>query len=97
MTVTDPLTAPAPAVEPDIGGRGHDPRISDIDSVTESNDEVAHIGKRDEVCESYVTGEPIVALCGEVFIPTRDPSGMDVCEACKDSLALFYGLGPPSS
>jgi hypothetical protein len=44
--------------------------------------EVAHIGRRDDVTRAYVTGEAIKALCGVVFVPTRDPSRYPVCPAC---------------
>lgn len=45
--------------------------------------EVAHIGRRDDVTRAYITGEAIRALCGVVFVPTRDPSGLPVCPACE--------------
>jgi len=45
--------------------------------------EVAHIAQKTDVNRAYVTGEAIVALCGEVFVPTRDPSRYPVCEPCK--------------
>ena len=45
--------------------------------------EVAHIGRRDDVTRAYVTGEAIKALCGVVFVPTRDPSRYPVCQACS--------------
>ncbi len=45
--------------------------------------EVAHIGRREDITRAYVTGEPIIALCGVVFVPTRDPSRYPVCQACE--------------
>ncbi len=44
---------------------------------------VAHIAPAADVNRAYVTGEPITALCGVVFVPTRDPSRYPVCEPCK--------------
>ena len=35
--------------------------------------EVAHIAPAADVNRAYVTGEAITALCGVVFVPTRDP------------------------
>jgi hypothetical protein len=32
----------------------------------------------------YVAGEPIVALCGRTFVPSRDYEGLPVCQACQD-------------
>jgi len=48
-----------------------------------SEPEVAHIGRKDDVTRAYITGEPITALCGTVFVPTRDPSNFPVCPACE--------------
>ena len=39
----------------------------------------------------YVLGEEITALCGEKFIPTRDPNKYPVCEACRQALTAAYG------
>jgi hypothetical protein len=53
-------------------------------SETETDEpEVAHIGRRDDVTRAYITGEPIKALCGIVFVPTRDPSQYPPCQACE--------------
>lgn len=45
--------------------------------------EVAHIAPAAEVNRAYVTGEAITALCGTVFVPSRDPTRYPVCEPCK--------------
>lgn len=45
--------------------------------------EVAHIAPAADVNRAYVTGEPITALCGIVFVPTRDPARYPVCAPCK--------------
>ncbi len=39
----------------------------------------------------YVLGEEITALCGERFIPTRDPYQYPVCEACRAALTMMNG------
>ena len=48
-----------------------------------SEPEVAHIAPAADVSRAYVTGEAITALCGVVFVPTRDPNRYPVCEPCK--------------
>ena len=30
-----------------------------------------------------MTGRPVVALCGKVWVPKRDPSQFPVCPDCK--------------
>lgn len=32
----------------------------------------------------YLSGEPIKALCGKVWVPTRDYEGLPVCQKCLD-------------
>jgi len=56
----------------------HDPQTTDTDEP-----EVAHIAPAADVSRAYVTGEAITALCGKVFVPTRDPNRYPVCEPCK--------------
>ena len=44
----------------------------------------AHIAPRSEVMEALVTGTPVEALCGHVFVPSRDPSNYPRCSRCED-------------
>jgi hypothetical protein len=44
----------------------------------------AHIVMRDDQVRGYVAGEPIQALCGKVFVPSRDYEGLPVCERCVE-------------
>jgi len=48
------------------------------------HDRFAHYAKKDAIARAYVTGEPIVALCGKKWVPTRDPSRYPVCPTCKE-------------
>jgi len=44
----------------------------------------AHYVKKEKILESAVTGIPAIALCGKVWIPSRDPSKFPVCPTCKE-------------
>jgi hypothetical protein len=46
------------------------------------SDEVAHIVMKDDQMSGYLAGKPIKALCGKVWVPTRDYHGLPVCEKC---------------
>jgi hypothetical protein len=46
------------------------------------SDAVAHIVMRDDQLRGYVAGDQIEALCGKVWVPTRDYQGLPVCERC---------------
>ena len=39
----------------------------------------AHYVEKAKIMESAVTGTPVKALCGKVWIPTRDPSRVPIC------------------
>ena len=49
----------------------------------------AHYVKKEKIVESAVMGAPVVALCGKVWIPNRDPGKFPVCPQCK---AIFEDL-----
>lgn len=46
-------------------------------------DRFAHYVSRDRIAESRMTGRPVVALCGKVWVPRRDPSQYPVCPDCQ--------------
>lgn len=49
----------------------------------------AHYAERDKIMEASVFGTPLTALCGKVWVPSRDPSRFPVCPECKE---IFEGL-----
>ena len=44
---------------------------------------------KNKIVESAVTGDPVVALCGKVWTPSRDPKRFPVCPECKE---IYEGL-----
>jgi hypothetical protein len=60
------------------------PRPDDTDTEAPR---VAHIVEgKDKVTRAYVTGEPVIALCGKKWVPSRNPDGLPVCKACVAEL-----------
>jgi hypothetical protein len=55
------------------------------------HDRFAHYVRKEKIVESAVTGTPVVALCGKVWVPSRDPQRYPVCPVCKE---IFEGLAP---
>jgi hypothetical protein len=67
-----------------------------VEPITERTPEtgepiVAHIVKTgpDEdaaakILEARIHGTPVEALCGHVWVPSRDPRQLPLCEACKE-------------
>jgi hypothetical protein len=56
----------------------------------DDSNQFAHYADAAKVTEGYIMGTPVIALCGKVFVPHRDPLKLRVCPECKDILdALF--------
>src|SRR5260370_35159014 len=48
------------------------------------NDRFAHYAKKDAIARAHVTGEAIVALCGQKWVPTHAPSPYPTCPTRMD-------------
>jgi hypothetical protein len=44
----------------------------------------AHYVRKDTIVDSAVNGTPVQALCGKVWVPSRDPKRYPVCPECKE-------------
>ncbi|PWD50200.1 DUF3039 domain-containing protein [Serinibacter arcticus] len=55
------------------------------------NERYAHYVPKDRILASAMSGEPVIALCGKIWLPTRDPSRFPVCPACKEIYAGMHG------
>lgn len=44
----------------------------------------SHYVPKDKLTEAMVMGTPVIALCGKVWVPSRDPQRFPVCPECKD-------------
>lgn len=51
----------------------------------------SHYVKKEKILESALSGEPVTALCGKVWVPGRDPQKFPVCPACKE---IYEQFGP---
>lgn len=51
----------------------------------------SHFVQKDKILESALNGTPVVALCGKVWVPSRDPQKFPVCPICKE---IYEGLRP---
>ena len=52
----------------------------------------AHYVRKEKILESALSGEPVIALCGKVWVPGRDPKRFPVCPMCKE---IYEGLRAP--
>ena len=53
----------------------------------------AHYVRKEKILESALSGAPVIALCGKVWVPGRDPQRFPVCPVCKE---IFEGLREPA-
>ena len=44
----------------------------------------SHYAHKDKIMEAMVMGTPCVALCGKVWVPSRNPDKFPVCPECKE-------------
>jgi hypothetical protein len=51
----------------------------------------SHYVQKNKIVESAVMGNAVVALCGKVWSPSRDPQKFPVCPTCKE---IYEGLKP---
>jgi hypothetical protein len=53
----------------------------------------AHYVQKNKIMESAVSGTPVIALCGKVWVPNRDPKKYPVCPECKEIYESMAGGG----
>ena len=56
-------------------------------------DRFSHYVPKDKLMAAMVNGTPVVALCGKVWVPGRDPNRFPVCPVCKE---IYEGLREPA-
>ena len=83
---------PLPSTYPDGGTTGVLER-EHVEQPVEPGDHerFAHYVRKEKILESALTGEPVIALCGKVWVPGRDPNKFPVCPICKE---IYAGLRP---
>ncbi|MFT4264584.1 MAG: DUF3039 domain-containing protein [Nocardioides sp.] len=76
------------------GGTALDERVKESEKTlpTEEgdHDRFSHYVPKDDLTEAMVMGYPVIALCGKVWVPSRDGTKFPVCPECKE---IFEGLG----
>ena len=74
------------------GGTAVDTEIvPDLSTGDGDHERFAHYVLKDKIMDSAVNGTPMVALCGKVWTPGRDPKKFPVCPECKE---VYDGLRP---
>ena len=97
--MSEPLT---PGTGPDdpFGadpGSGTSTSVLEREETTEQvepgdHERFAHYVRKEKILDSALSGKPVVALCGKVWVPGRDPQKFPVCPVCKE---IYEGLRAP--
>jgi len=67
---------------------------TDLRTEDGDHERFSHYVPKDELTEAIVMGHPVVALCGKVWTPSRDPQRFPVCPECKE---IWESMDPGDS
>jgi hypothetical protein len=76
-------------VMPDSDLKVHEDRK--VDTSHGDHERFAHYVDKNDMMNAAVFGTPIKALCGKVWVPSRDPQKFPVCPECKE---IYESLPP---
>lgn len=89
-------SAPTAPTKPQVAPTTPD---TDTDTVTRpvtddgDHDRFAHYVDKSKLTAAYVEGTPVRALCGKLWVPTRDPDRYPICPTCKEIVDALFGEG----
>ena len=66
-----------------------DERVQDAEAG--DHERFSHYVPKNRLTEAMVMGTPVVALCGKVWVPSRNPDRFPVCPECKE---IWASLNP---
>ncbi|WP_250447359.1 DUF3039 domain-containing protein [Actinotalea sp. C106] len=89
-----------PSTGPDDPGTPGSGTSTSVLERTETREEVepgdrerfSHYVRKEKILDSALSGSPVVALCGKVWVPGRDPKKFPVCPICQE---IYEGLRAP--
>lgn len=79
----------SPLESPQLGSDTLLDERTDLRTDDGDHDRFSHFVRKEKIVESAVTGAPVIALCGKVWVPGHDPQKYPVCPDCKK---IYEGL-----
>jgi Protein of unknown function (DUF3039) len=95
-SVDDPNNPSAPLSDP--GGPSTTTAVLEREQVEEQlqepgdHERFSHYVRKEKILESALSGDPVTALCGKIWVPGRDPKKFPVCPICQE---IYDGLRSP--
>lgn len=90
MHSADPAAAPGGAATIE---REHQEQLAEPGD----HERFSHYVNKNKIMESALEGGAVVALCGKVWVPSRDPKKFPVCPECKEIYDEMTGGGDGDS
>ncbi|MGO0576922.1 DUF3039 domain-containing protein [Ornithinimicrobium panacihumi] len=90
-----PLDAPEAPAQPSTQTallEREDTRVEEDLQEPGDHERFSHYVRKEKILESALSGSPVIALCGKVWVPGRDPQKFPVCPMCKE---IYDGLRDP--
>jgi hypothetical protein len=50
----------------------------------------SHYVRAEDMMLAYVEGKAIMALCGKIWVPHKDPKKFPICPTCKEIYAAAF-------
>src|SRR6476619_4438761 len=94
-SMSDPSDPFEPERQSDPGGPSTSTAVLEREQVEEQlqepgdHERFSHYVKKEKILESALSGDPVIALCGKVWVPGRDPKKFPVCPMCQE---VFEGM-----
>lgn len=68
--------------------------LSEVVHTEDVGDEplIAHYADRDEILRAFVYGVPIVALCGKIWVPSRNGDALPLCPMCEELYDVLVNI-----
>lgn len=94
LSDSQPLDAPSAPAAPQQGTGTSVLEATELREAIEPGDHerFSHYVRKERILESAMSGAPVIALCGKVWVPGRDPNKFPVCPVCKE---IYEGLRDP--
>jgi hypothetical protein len=95
--MSEPFPMPSAPDDPSGPDQGTSTSVLEREETTEQvepgdHERFAHYVRKEKILDSAISGKPVIALCGKVWVPGRDPNKFPVCPVCKE---IYEGLREP--
>ena len=95
--MSEPFPMPSAPDDPSGPDQGTSTSVLERQETSEQvepgdHERFAHYVRKEKILDSAISGKPVIALCGKVWVPGRDPNKFPVCPVCKE---IYEGLREP--